>query len=212
MPARKYPKPLSTNQDRQVDLKEPPSVGDTFLTSYGKAKTPLFLVVTDVAEYTRAKDQTRTHVIAFQDEDKNYYSSGLSSKSLAKHGNKKPDIYRQRRANNFALPEQLASAQPIGPNGMSVRLKHVPNVGDIFWTFPNNDNTQPKLYVKVTEVKPYISPADGTQKYLISYTCKDAKIYSSQLESYKLVNLSDDPYEHRNAPYNSKRSKEEQDA
>ena len=212
MPARKYPKPLSTNKDRQVDLKETPSVGDTFLTSYGKAKIPLFLVVTDVAEYVRAKDQTTTHVIAFQDEDKNYYSSGLCSKSLAKHGHKKPDIYRQRRANSFALPEQLAAAEPIGPNGMSVRLKHVPNIGDIFWTFPNNDNTKPKLYVKVTNVTPYISRADGTQKYLIAYTCKDNKTYSSQLESYKLVNLSDDPYEHRNAPYNQAKKKETQDA
>jgi len=212
MPARKYPKPLSTNKDRQVDLKETPSVGDTFLTSYGKAKIPLFLVVTDVAEYVRAKDQTTTHVIAFQDEDKNYYSSGLCSKSLAKHGNKKPDIYRQRRANSFALPEQLATAEPIGPNGMSVRLKHVPNIGDIFWTFPNNDNTKPKLYVKVTNVTPYISRADGTQRYLIAYTCKDNKTYSSQLESYKLVNLSDDPYEHRNAPYTQAKKKETQDA
>jgi hypothetical protein len=212
MPARKYPKPLSTNKDRQVDLKETPSVGDTFLTSYGKAKIPLFLVVTDVAEYVRAKDQTTTHVIAFQDEDKNYYSSGLCSKSLAKHGHKKPDIYRQRRANSFALPEQLAAAEPIGPNGMSVRLKHVPNIGDIFWTFPNNDNTKPKLYVKVTNVTPYISRADGTQRYLIAYTCKDNKTYSSQLESYKLVNLSDDPFEHRNAPYNQAKKKETQDA
>lgn len=186
MPARKYPKPLSTTQGKQVDLKDVPNVGDTFITTHGKSKTPLFLVVTDVAEYIRAKDQSKTKVIAFQDEHKNYYSAGMIAKTLSKHGKRKPDIQRLKRKLNFNL-EQLKNAQPTSPSGIGVKLQNVPNIGDIFWTFPDNNNTKPKIYVAVTDVRPYKSPADGSQKYLILYRDKHNNIYSSQLESHKLA-------------------------
>lgn len=212
MPARKYPKPLSTTQGRQVQLNDVPNVGDTFITTYGKAKQPLFLVVTDVAEHIRAKDQSKTHIIAFQDEYKNYYSAGLSAKSLAKHGRRKPDINKQKRNFKFT-PEEIQFAKPTSPSGIGVKLQNVPNIGDLFWTFPNNDNTKPKIYVKVTDVRPYKSPADGTQKYLVMYRDKDNNIYSSQLESYKLVNISEpDPIEKAAEKFKNKITKAEQNA
>ena len=198
------PKPLSPT-GHGVRLDQPPAINDVLygIAGRGKNSRVSFYTVVEVNPYIRKRDGEPSVVILFKDQEGTYWSSGLSTAKMTKHGKSRPAL---------SDPFDTALAQPIGPNGMSVRLKHVPNIGDIFWTFPNNDNTKPKLYVKVTDVKPYISRADGTQKYLIAYTCKDNKIYSSQLESYKLVNLSDDPYEHRNAPYNQAKKKETQDA
>lgn len=190
----KHPEPLSETKGHQVHLRSVPRIGTTFFTYERKKYTRdvWFLTVTDVAEYRRAKDNSLSFLIAYKDKDGNYYSSGMKSKSLVKHGKTIPDIHRQRRTLKFSNLDELHAAPPLGAHGIGVNHKHIPAIGEMFWTYPENDMTKPKLYVKVTEVRPFTSPADGTQQYRIYYTCKDKKMYASNLYSYKLVNLTDD--------------------
>jgi len=198
------PKPLSET-GKGVRLTEPPTAGETFFGMQGRGKNVrvTFYTVVEVQPYTK-RDGSKSVVITFKDEQNNFYTSGLSTAKMTPHGKKRPNITGEFN------PDK---AEPIGPNGMSVKLKNVPTIGDLFWTFPHNDNTKPKIYVKVTDVRPYKSPADGTQKYLVMYRDKDGNIYSSQLESYKLVNLSEpDPLEKAAEKFKDKITKAEQNA
>lgn len=192
-PKAKHPEPLSDIKGHQVHHRRVPRIGTTFFTYERKKHTRdvWFLTVTDVAEYRRAKDNTLSFLIAYRDKSGNYYSSGMKSKSLVKHGKTVPDIHRQRRTLKFTELDELHAAPPLGPHGIGVSHKNVPAIGELFWTYPENDMNKPKLYVKVTDVRPFTSPADGTSQYRIYYTCKDNKQYASCLSSFKLVNLTD---------------------
>lgn len=188
---KKLPKPMSQTQGYQVHMQDTPKIGEVYFT-YNRRKNTrdvIHLVVTDVAEYRRANDNSLSFIIAYKDNQGNYFTSGMKAKSLVKHGKKIPDIHRQRRNLKFSDPTELEYATPIGPHGQGVDLKYVPAIGDLFWSYPENDMTQQKIYVKVSDVRPFKSK-DGSQQYRIYYVDADKNQYASCMKSYKLVNLT----------------------
>lgn len=209
MPRTKIlPKPLSEAKGYQVLHSTVPKIGEVFFT-YNRRKNNrdvVHLVVTDVAEYRRAADNSLSYVVAYKDNQGNYFSSGMKAKSLAKHGKTIPDIHRQRRSLKFSDPYELETAKPIGTHGIGVKHMHVPAIGELFWSYPDNDMSKQKIYVKVTEIRPYKSKADGSNQYRIYYKDKDNNLYASCLTSYKLVNLSEpDKWETKIAEHKRKK-------
>lgn len=181
MRTKQTPKPLSPT-GTGVRLQSPPTVGEIFygITGRGSEKSVDFFTVVEVAPYIRKKDGEESHLILFRDQDKNYWTSGMSTARMQKHGKRRPSIGEEF---------DTTLARPLGNHRMGVSHEQPPNVGDLFWTFPDNDNSKQKIYVKVTELRPFKS-ANGKYDYRIGYKDKNGNKYASCLASHKLVNLT----------------------
>ena len=197
MRTKPTPKPLSPT-GKGVRLETPPEVGETFygITGRGSEKSVDFFTVIEVAPYIRKSDGEQSYLILFRDQDQNFWTSGMSTARMQKRGKRRPSL---------TDPFDTALARPLGNLRMGVSLEYPPNVGDLFWTFPNNDNSQKKIYVKVAELRPFRTN-DGKHDYRIKYKDQDGNEYSSCLTSYKLVNLSKpDNWETKVAEYKRKK-------